>query len=192
MLLPAALALFFGAADVHLVAEDVYFRTEVPTTLGVVVNSTCDHDLFAAGVIGLFNNLYLGLDIASALKTKRLVPNLGDARTGTQKYWYGAFAGYTPGQLEFRFDRLWLLSGFLALGAGVETEVPLYTNTSTASDASVEPVSYEYQASAYTKQRGRYVVQLGGLVSRSGLGLVLAYSTLRTFNIGLTFDIGKF
>lgn len=84
MLLPAALALFFGAADVHLVAEDVYFRTEVPTTLGVVVNSTCDHDLFAAGVIGLFNNLYLGLDIASALKTKRLVPNLGDARTGTQ------------------------------------------------------------------------------------------------------------
>lgn len=74
----------------------------------------------------------------------------------------------------------------------METEVPLYTNTSTASDASVEPVSYEYQASAYTKQRGRYVVQLGGLVSRSGLGLVLAYSTLRTFNIGLTFDIGKF
>lgn len=192
MMFPAVLALLSAAPDVHRISDDVYFRTEVPTTLGVVVNSTCDHDLFAAGVIGLFNNLYLGLDIASALKTKRLVPNLGDARTGVQKYWYGAFAGYTPGQLEFRFDKLWSASVLLAVGAGIETKVPLYTNTVTSTDANVEPVSYEYQASAYTKQRGRYVVQLGGLVSRSGLGLFLAYSTLRTFNIGLTFDIGKF
>jgi hypothetical protein len=192
MFLPAVVLLFFRAPDVHRISDGVYFRTEVPTTLGVVVNSTCDNDLFAAGVIGIFGNLYLGLDIASALKTKRLVPNLGDSRTGAQTYWYGAFAGYTPGQLEFRFDRLWSASGFMAVGAGIETEVPLYTNTLTSADASVEPVSYEYQASAYVKQRGRYVVQVGGLVSRGGLGCVLAYSTLRTFNIGLAFDIGKF
>lgn len=191
-MLYAVLVFLAGASDVHRISDDIFFRTEVPTTLGAVVNSTCDQDLFAAGVVGMSGNLYIGLDIASSLKTERLVPMLGDKRTGTQEYWYGGFVGYTPGQLEFRFDRLWTFTTVLAFGAGVLTEVPLYMNTLESHDGSVDPVSYEYKAEAYTKRHGTYVVQFGAAATRRGLGVFGAYSTLRTFNIGLVFDVESF
>lgn len=179
-----------AATDVLSIGPDVKLRDGVPVSLGLSVPLAQQRGVFSGSAFGLGRNLFASITGGITLRPTRTLRYLGDRTTDTLRCWYGLWFGYVPGQLELDIDHVFTLAPVLAVGIGVDNVTPVFTNTQSSSDPTVEPVSNSYTSPSFTRSQRSFQGQIGLLATYRGLGSYVNLTTRRRVHFGLAFVVG--